>query len=97
MPPRARDVGEESQSYKMSAVVNRAVYEKFKIAIMWRYGSTYDLMGQEVTRALSDRTAVLMAEVNTANPMVIPAPPTTDDDDWHENVFDGRERREEKS
>lgn len=88
---------DDRQSYKMSAVVNRATWERFRLAVMWRYGSNYDMMGSEVTRALSDRTNVLMSEAQTANPMVIPEAPVDENGSWTENVFDGKPRGDEKS
>jgi len=92
-----RDSQDEYQSIKFQCVVNKSTLDRFRQAVMWRYGEVYGRIGSEVTRALSDRTNVLFAEANTVNPMVIPVAPVVGDADWQENVFDGKKRGDEKS
>jgi hypothetical protein len=95
MSPGAHARQKDSVSQKVSFLVNQQVLERFRTAVMWRYGSMYENMGREVNRALADRTAVLMAEAQTVNPMVMPGEQPVDElEEASENVFDGRERRE---
>ncbi len=97
MPSGARSRLEDNASQKVQFQVNRRILEQFRTAVMWRYGSMYENVGHEFNRALADRTAVLMAEAQTVNPMLVPSERPVDElEDASENVFDGRDRGREK-
>lgn len=89
-PQGPRTIEAKDETASLRAVVNKQILNNFRKAILIRHGEYYGHVQLEVNRALADRTAVMIAEAQTMDPVAqSPLGEKKDKDPLLANVFAG--------